>query len=288
MTRGILRSGGEARPPRSRPRALLPLTLVAGALIVVTAVLATAPAARDNTDRFLQLFRTQRQESSTVVALTFPSPSGLAVPLDDPIAVEIPHGVDVARPHDAQEKVDFNVRTLRRAQAPAIDVLLGQTATVRIDRPALDRLLGAALFPGLRLPAGADATVNVQIPAAVRQVWPDPTGDLTLWIGRTPRISTTDGPPWEELRSMLLQFSALTAPESARQLQSVQDWDAAVLVPVPPGATSRRVRADNVDGALLVEQEGRSFLVWQRFGAIHVLVAHMPGAALIALAGSLR
>src|SRR5206468_7407417 len=49
----------------------------------------------------------------------------------------------------------------------------------------------------------------------------------------------------QRLRTRLLQFSSILVPARAQALQSVEDWTNTVLVPVPPGATTRRVRADN-------------------------------------------
>lgn len=260
-----------------------------GVLLVLAAALVFSPRARQTAHAFLSAFRTAPRQPLAIVDIPLPQPPGSdAQALARLVQVELPEGAPVATPHDAQDRVDFNVRTLRRAQAPQVQVFVNKTATIRLNDAAFGALLSAVLPSGARVPREAATTLYADIPAAVRQVWNEPGGAITLWIGRPPRLRTAAGPPWEEVRERLIQATLLLAPERAQELQGVRDWDATVVVPIPPDATARRVRADNTGNALLIERTGRGTLIWQRFGALHVLDAPLTGRALIRLADSLR
>ncbi len=278
-----------ARPlPRPAVARLWPLGPL-GVLLALAAALVLSPGARQTAHAFLSVFRTAPRQPLAIIDIPLPRPpSGDPQGLTGLVQVELPEGIPVATAHDAQDRVDFNVRTLRRAQAPQVQVFLNKTATIHLNEGALAALLSAALAPGVRLPREAPATLYADIPAAVRQVWSEPAGDITLWIGRPPRLRTATGPPWEEVRERLIQAALLLAPERAQQLQSVRDWDSTLIVPIPPDAAARRVRADSTGDALLIERAGRGTLIWQRFGALHVLDAPLTGRALIRLADSLR
>lgn len=284
-TTGARRSRPLLRPPAAGLRPLVPAAVV----VALAALLVLSPRARQTAHAFLSLFRTAPRQPLAIIDISLPR-----LPGADPqllaglVQVELPEGVEVATAHDAQDRVDVNVRTLRRAQAPRVQVFVNQTATIRLNDAALGDLLSAALPPGTRVPRQAATTVYADIPAAVRQVWREPAGAITLWIGRPPRLRTADGPPWEAVRERLIQASLLLAPERAQQLQNVHDWDNTLIVPIPPDATARRVRADSTGDALLIERAGRGTLIWQRFGALHVLDAPLTGRALIRLADSLR
>lgn len=262
------------------------LVAVLTALVVL---LLLSPGARRTAHAFLSLFRTAPRQPVTIIDIPLPR-----LPGTDPqllarlVQVELPEGVEVATAHDAQDQVDVNVRTLRRAQAPRVYVFVNKTATIRLDGEVLTDLLATTRAPGARVPGGAATTIYADIPVAVRQVWREPAGEITLWIGRPPRLRTASGPPWEEVRERLIQAALLLAPEQAQQLQSVRDWENTLLFPIPPDASARRVRADATGDALLIERAGRGTLIWQRFGALHVLDAPLTGRALIRLADALR
>ncbi len=282
-------------PPARRPihrRLPLPLVVPAALLVGLIALLAVSPAARVRGDDFLHVFRTGRREPLAIIDAQLPALPGLdAAALDDLFDVQLPPGQEVAASHDAQDRVDFNVRSLRRTQAPRVTVYVNQTATVSINRTTLEQTLMAAAGPlaaGLRLPRELDQPIQARIPAAVRQVWTEPGGELTLWLSRNPQFFTTTGPTWEELRTRLIQLSQFLSPDTAQRLQAVRDWDNTVVVPVPASATTRRVRADGTDNALLIERDGRATLIWQRYGVVHLLDGRLPGRALVLLANGLR
>jgi hypothetical protein len=277
-----MRRGQRLRPP-------LPVLLVSGIVVAFVALIVLSAATRSRADAFLHLFRTTRREPLAIIDVTLPQTPGIDTrAVADAFDLDVPTGIEVATSHQAQDRVDFNVRTLRRPQAPRVHVFLDQPVNVTIDRAALERAIAGAAGPGVRLPRELDAPVVAQVPAGVRQVWTDPSGDITLWILRNPRFYTTSGPTWEELRGRLIQLAVLIAPETARTLQAVTDWDNTLVVPVPPDARASRVRADNTEDALLIEEDGRSRLIWQRYGVLHILEARMPGRALVRLADSLR
>lgn len=281
----VLHAHPALRPASAR---LWPLGLL-GVLTALAAALVFSPGARQTAHAFLSAFRTGPRQPLAIIDIPLPRPPG-----GDPqvlaglVQVELPEGVPVATTHDAQERVDFNVRTLRRAQAPQVQVFLNTSATVRFHDAALGMLLSAALPPGAHPPREATTTLYADIPAAVRQVWNEPAGVITLWIGRPPQLRTAAGPPWEEVRERLIQAALLLMPERAQALQSVRDWDNTLFIPIPPDAAARRVRADNTGDALLIERAGRGTLIWQRFGALHVLDAPLTGRAIVRLADSLR
>lgn len=279
------RRGGRRR----RPRVPLPLVAVLGSLAALAAALIASPAARARADDFLRVFRTGRAEPLAIVAAPLPPVPGVdAASLARVVTVQVPAGREVAGHHEAQDRVDFNVRTLRRAQAPRVHFFVNEVGTISVNRVAAEQTLAAVAGPGLRLPPELDTPVQARIPAAVRSVWSEPGGDLTLWLTRNPRLFTTSGPSWEELRGSLIQLYQFLAPEAANRLRAVRNWDNTVVVLVPPGAATRRVRADGTDNALLVEQDGHATLVWQRYGIVHVLDGAMPGRALVSLANTLR
>jgi hypothetical protein len=274
---------------RRRYRPPVPAVVIAMLVAALAVTLFVSPAARDRGDDFLRQFRTGKREPLDIVDAGVPQIPGI-----DPsvfaaaVTLDLPPGQEVAAKHEAQDRVDFNVRSLRRAQAPRIYVYVGKTATVRIDRAAAEKALAAAVGPGFRLPRELDVPVQADITAAVRFVWSDPSGDVTLWLSRNPKLYTNSGPTWEELRRNLILAYQIIAPETGARLLAVRDWDNTVVVPVPPGASTRRVRADGVDNALLVEQGSHATLVWQRFGVVHLLDASMSGVALVRLADTLR
>lgn len=277
---------------RTRRRVPLPLAVPAALLVALVALLALSPAARARADDFLGLFRTGRREPLAIIDAQLPVLPGLDAALDDVFDVQLPPGQRVPLSHNAQDRVDFNVRTLRTMpEPPRVDVFVNEIARVTINRATLEKILAAAggpLTAGFRLPPELDQPLQARIPAAVRQVWSPPGGELTLWLSRNPRFFTTTGPTWEEQRARLIQLAQFLAPDAARELQGVRDWDTTVVVPVPPNATTRRVRADGTDNALLVERDGRATLIWQRYGVVHLLDGHMPGRALIGLANGMR
>ena len=283
--------GAALRPHarRARVRVPLPLAAVLAPAAAFLALLVVSPAVRARTDDFLQLFRTGRREPLAIVDASLPPIPGVdTAALAGAITMQWPPGQEVAMPHDAQDRVDFNVRTLRRERAPRIHVFVNDIATIRIDRAKAEQTLTAAAGPGLRLPRELDQPVQARISAGVRFVWDEPGGRLTLWLLRNPRPFTTTGPPWEEQRARLIQIYQFLNPQAASRLLAVRDWDNTVVVPVPPDAASRRVRVDGADNGLLIERGGRATVVWQRYGVVHVLDGAMSGRALIRLANQIR
>jgi hypothetical protein len=263
--------------------------IAAGVAVALVALFTASPAVRARGDDFLHLFRTAQRSNLAIIDVPLPQlPGADPAALDDVIDVDIPTGRGVRDPGRAQDSVDFNVRSLHREQIPRVTVFVGDTAVIHVNRPVLERALRSGAGFGVQLPRELDTPINAQLSAAVRQVWSDPSGDITLWEMRSPRLYTTEGPSWEELRDRLIQISSVVAPERARALQSVEDWDNTVIVPVPPGATSRRVRADGTDDVLVIERGDRTTLVWQRYGALHILDAHLPYRTVVQLANSLR
>ncbi len=266
----------------------VPLLALAAAVMAFAVLLAVSPSARDRADAFLLVFRAGRRDSLSMVEVRLPQVPGIdPAALAGAVTVTMPAGQEVGRPHDAQDRLDFKVRSLHRSRAPRIHVFINDTATLTINRTVLQQALAPLAGPGLRLPPELDTPVEALIPAAVQFVWDEPEGPLTLWLTRNPKLYTTSGPTWEELRARLIQLLTLLDPQAAAQLQSVRDWDTTVVIPVPPGATARRVRADGTDNALLIEQDGRATLTWQRGGVVYVLDGHMPGQALVSLANTL-
>jgi hypothetical protein len=274
------------RPGRLRRR--LPLLIALGCVLAVVVVFVLSQAVRDQADKFLLQFRTGNRQTVAIIDVPIPRVPGVSdAALEDLIDVELPQGTTARFSGQAQERVDFNVRSLDRDQNEKVDVYVQQEATLRFNRAALERSLGplAAGF-GIQLPRELDTPVLASL-TAVRQVWTDPTGDITLWIMRTPSFRTTEGPRWEDLRDRLLQLGSLAAPERALQLRQVEDWDNTLVVPIPPNATTRRVRADDTDNVLVIERPGRTTLVWQRFGVLHILDAYMPAATVIRMANQM-
>lgn len=280
---------GQVIVRRARRRLPWALALPAATLAVIALALSVSPAVRTGADDFLGAFRTGRRETLSLIDLQLPLAPGVdTAAFTGALRVQLPPGQEVPSSHDAGERVDFNVRSLRRAQAPRVYVFVNDVATIAIDRPALEGALAGMAGPGIRLPAEFDTPVQARIPAAVRMVWGDAGGDLTLWLSRNPRLYTTSGPTWEEQRARLVQIAQFLAPETAQRLRGVTDWENTVIVPVPPDASTRRVRADGTDNALLIERQGRSTLIWQRYGIVHLLDGPMDGRALVSLADTLR
>lgn len=271
-----------------RLRRMLPLLVTLGCLLVVVVVFILSRGARDQADAFLLRFRTGNRQTVAIIDVPLPRVPGVSdAALEDLIDVELPQSTSARFAGEAQERVDFNVRSLERGHTAKVDVYVQQEATLRFNRAALERSLGPlAVGFGLQLPRELDTPVQASL-TAVRQVWTDPTGDITLWIMRTPRFRTNEGLTWDELRDRLLQVASIAAPERALQLRQVENWDNTIVVPIPPNATTRRVRADSTDNVLVVERPGRTTLVWQRFGVLHILDASMPAAAVIRMANTI-
>lgn len=276
-----------SRRTRRRVRSLLPIPVVAPALAVglLSLLMFLSPPARDQGDRFLQVFRRERQSALTIIDLPLPTVPGVdAAALEDAFSLELPEGRLVQYRNEAEQAVDFNLRSPRRTVLPTIWVYIDQNATIRIDRAAIEREAQKAIGVPVQLPREYDAPILARIAAGVRYQWDEPGGRLTLSIFRNPRFYTTQGPTWDELRAQLVRNSQFLFPTRTAQLQTVEDWDNTVLVPVPPGATTRRVRVDNTDDALLIERPGRTLLIWQRFGVVHLYDGYLNGNDMIQLA----
>lgn len=272
-----------------RPLPPLPVLIPALALALLTALMVLSPPARDRGDQFLQVFRRERQGNLTIIDLPLPNVPGVdAAALEDAIALELPEGRQLEDPGEAGHAMDFTVRTPHRPVQPKVWVYVDQNATIRIDRPAIEREAQKALGLPVQLPRDYDAPILAQIAGGVRFQWTEPEGTLTLSIFRNPRFYTTQGPTWDELRTQLVRNSSFLFPSRTAQLQTVQDWDNTVLVPVPPGATTRRVRVDNTDDALLIERPGRTLLIWQRFGVVHLYDGYLSGNEMVQLADNFR
>jgi hypothetical protein len=276
-----------ARVRRLRPP--LPLAAVAGVAATLALLLAVSADARARADDFLRAFRRGRSEPLAILDAPLPQvPRVDAQQLAAAVTVELPAGQELGAPWEAQDRVDFNVRWIRRSRPPRTEVFVNQIATLRVDRAALEEALAGAAGAGLRLPRELDTPLQAQIVSAVRFTWDEPEGTLVLWLARPPRLYTTAGPSWEELRARVLPLYALIAPDAAARLAAVRDWDTTVVVPVPPGATTRRVRVDGSESALLVEREGHATVVWQRYGVVHVLDGPLPGRTLARIADTIR
>ena len=283
-----------APPARSRRRrrlsgGLIAALLAAGLIAALTLLLIVSAPARARADTFLAVFRTGQRGTLDIIDIALPTPPGVdPAQLGALVRLDLPAGQEVPDRGEVHGYVDFNVRSFRRPQAPRSFVYLDQTITATFDRAAFERALGPLAAAGFRLPPELSTPIEGRVASGVRFTWPEAGGDLTLWIGRNPRLYTSSGPSWEELRSRLTQLLQIAAPETAAKLAAVRDWNNTVLVPVPPGATSRRVRADSTENALLIERPGRSLLIWQRYGVVHVLDGPLNGRALVALADTLR
>ena len=271
---------------------------VAGVLVAVFVVLLVfSSRARAGTNDFLAAFRVQQKTSKLAIILA-PLPAstgGQAAPsiqtLGSLATLQLNGGHTVAAIDDAQALLDFSVARVHRFPSPSdITVYTDSTAVLTPNLAAIQQLIGAGGGSGA-LPRQLSGTqIQAQVSEAVRQRWDKLGLSLTYWQLLPPRLSTTSGPSFEQLRTQAIQAYFLIEPEAAQKLLAVQDWDHTVVVPLPANAQQRGVRVDRQQATLIDMPSGGapdSLLIWQNNGVLNYLHAPVTGDELLGYANSL-
>jgi hypothetical protein len=272
--------------------------------VVFVLLLVFSSGTRAAANSFILAFRVQQKTSKLAIILApFPAPpAGQATPSVQTLAslgrLDLSGGHTVAALDDAQALLDFSIERVRRFPGPSdITVYQNATATLTPDTTAIQSFLGA----GNSNSGGSGSSersplqeltathIQAQIGEAVRQRWDKLGLALTYWQLLPPRLSTTSGTSFDQLRTQAIQAYFLIEPQTAQQLLQVQDWDHTVVIPIPPGAQMRTVRVDRQQATLIATSgtsSADSFLVWQNNGVLNYLHAPVTGDELLNYASS--
>ncbi len=247
--------------------------LAALALLVVAFSL---PPVRAAASDFLGLFRVQKFAAISI------SPQQMALleeiaeeglypgefqSVEDPGSPQ-----EVASLQEATEQTGNPVRTIAGRDAPSrIQVTGAGSGRLIVDVDQARRILRAADVDPALLPDSLDgAEVDVTIFPAVEQRWSD---GVTLMQSESPLIDYPDDVDPTVLGQALLQMLGMSEAEAQRLSASI-DWSSTLLLPVPENiATFSEVTVDGVSALALSSVDGgESSLIWQKDGAIYVLV----------------
>lgn len=246
------------------------------AALVLLIVAFSLPPVRAAASDFLGLFRVQKFAAISI------SPQQMALleeiaeeglypgefqPVEDPGRPQ-----EVASLQEAAEQAGNPVRTVAGRDAPSqIQVTGAGSGRLIVDVDQARRILRAADVDPALLPDSLDgAEVDVTIFPAVEQRWSD---GLTLVQSQSPLIDYPDDVDPSVLGQALLQMLGMSEVEAQRLSASI-DWSSTLLLPVPENvATFSEVTVDGVSALVLSSVDGgESSLIWQKDGAIYVLV----------------
>lgn len=252
------------------------ITLSGLAVLVLLVIAFSLPPVRAAASDFLGLFRVQKFAAISI------SPQQMA--LLEEIAEEGLHPGEfqpieepgrpqaVASLDEAAAQTGRQVRTIAGRDAPAsIEVTGAGSGRLIVDLDRARRILRAADVDPTLLPDSLDgAEVDVTIFPAVEQRWSD---GVTLIQSESPLIDYPDDVDPNILGEALLQVLGMSAAEAQRLSASI-DWSSTLLLPVPENiATFSEVTVDGASALALSSVDGgESSLMWQKDGAIYLLV----------------
>lgn len=263
--------------------------LAAVLLLVITFSL---PPVRAAASDFLGLFRVQKFAAISI------SPQQMALleeiaeeglyPGEFQSVEEPGRPQEVASLQDAAEQAGNPVRGVPTLDAPSQILVSGAgSGRLIVDVDRARRILRAADVDPTLLPDSLDgAEVDVTIFPAVEQRWSD---GLMFLQSQSPLIDYPDDVDPNILGEALLQMLGMSAGEAQRLAASI-DWSSTLLLPVPENiATFSEVTVDGASALALSSLEGgESSLIWQKDGAIFVLVGPNTTAELQRIAESVE
>jgi hypothetical protein len=124
--------------------------------------------------------------------------------------------------------------------------------------------------------------------AAQRQAMEAMMDSVTMVEARAPSVQA-DGVSFQELRDFLLSLPGLPA-ETAAQIRAIGDLSSTLPVPVPTGASARKIQVNGSPGLIMAEQRNRlaGGILWQNGGIIYAVGGALNESDLMNIAASVR
>jgi len=147
-----------------------------------------------------------------------------------------------------------------------------RSASYTVDTAKLQSKLDERGITSIKAPAQLDGkTFTANIPQGVFVQYGAGTESVVFAQGESPTLRIPEGVNMDGMRSDFLMIPGLPANLKA-QIQAIEDWEHTLVVPLPPGGSSKDVKVDGVDGLLISDRAGEhNGVLWQRDGVLYAL-----------------
>lgn len=132
---------------------------------------------------------------------------------------------------------------------------------------------------GITVPAQLDGkTFTAEIPQGVFARYGTGEDSVVFAQGSSPTLRIPKGVNMEYIRQDILSIPGLP-PDLAVQLQQVKDWEHTLIIPLPPGGSSKDIKVDGAPGVQLSDRTGEYHAVlWQRDGRLYAVGGKLSAA----------
>lgn len=129
------------------------------------------------------------------------------------------------------------------------------------------------------VPAQLDGkTFTLQVPQGVFVRYGTGKDSVVFAQGNSPTLRIPDGVNMEYIRQDILSIPGLP-PDLASQLQQVKDWEHTLIIPLPPGGSSKDVKVDGAPGVQISDRTGEyNAVLWQRNGRLYAVGGKLSAA----------
>jgi hypothetical protein len=125
---------------------------------------------------------------------------------------------------------------------------------------------------GVRVPQQIDGkTFTFNIPQGVFVQYGSDEDGAVFAQGKSPSLSIPEGVNMDYLRQDFLMVPGLPQ-DLVAQVQAIEDWEHTLIIPLPPGGSSREVKIGRSQGLLLSDKTGEhNGVLWERGGTLYAL-----------------
>lgn len=168
-------------------------------------------------------------------------------------------------------------------------VYLGDSGTVTyaLDVQKAHDLLSGFLAPTNGLPDPAvtpTATFVLNVPPSAALVYDNGSNRLAVGQLASPTLTIPDTVNPDQLRDDVLAIPGLPTSVS-NQLHAIHDWQHALVVPLPAGATTSQLTVHGSPALLIQDQQNRAAVLWQSNGRLYFVVGEgITGTDAVAVA----
>jgi hypothetical protein len=291
-------------PATDASRAWPRRTLMAGAVVIVVAILTSVPAVRASVVEFVSLFRVVNVIGVPVNSNHLDRLKAENLQIDELIGEHVQvlqdpgPPVDVASLDEAAAAAGTTLATPQwlpdRTQVLETSVMGERAVRITADSHRLQQVMDALGINDLKVPPGLDGRViDVRVPPVVMIRYDHQNNRRTrLFQARKPQVTLPDNIDLPALGEIGLRILGLPSAE-AKQFAEAIDWHTTLIVPVPPNATSFQQVDINGRRGVLVEHQPRdqsptATIVWSTPEKVFALVSIQGVSEALAIATSVR
>lgn len=185
-------------------------------------------------------------------------------------------GEEVASLDAAENQVGYELasagNTLGGYKLNKVYVTQEQRASYTFDTAKIRAKLEERGLGRVKAPEQIDGkTFTANFPQGVLVQYGLEKNSVVFAQGPSPSLTIPEGVNMDYLRQDFLMLPGLPA-EVAAQVKEIEDWEHTLIVPIPPGGSSKEVKIDGAEGLLISDKTGENNgVLWQAGGKLYAL-----------------